>query len=416
MKEAPMRRILIILSVLLALLPVCCLAQDTAAQTILVATDMHYISPALTDHGEYFTRMIENGDGKLVMYCDELMDAFIDEVISAAPACLILSGDITFNGAKQSHIDLADKLRRITAAGIPVYVLPGNHDIDSGASASFSGDSYTRVDNISQQDFESIYHDMGFDAAIARDPHSLSYIAEPYPGMRVLMLDVNTPGASCAAAEGTLLWLEEQLAIAQQSGAKVIAVSHQNLFLHNQLFFSGYLIRNMQQIRDLYNRYGVRLNLSGHLHIQHSMQSTTGLREIAGSSLAVSPCQYGVLTIAGDQAQYRTQAVDVSAWAQRNGKTDENLLHFAEFADAFFRGSGRQQTQTAQSETAEPDAAQKLIGEINAAYFSGRLDTLPQDLSPLEAQLSDPDGFFSTYLNRILDEPRMDHTRLDLQL
>lgn len=411
-----MRTSMILLLLLLALLPIGARAESMDTHTIFIATDMHYISPSLTDHGEYFSQMAASGDGKVIMYSEELMEAFVEQVIAAGPDCLILSGDITFNGARQSHEDLAAKLQRIQDAGIPVYVLPGNHDLNSRNAASFSGASYTRLPGVTQAEFESIYQDFGFGGAIACDPHSLSYIAEPFPGLRVLMLDVNTPGASAAVPERTFAWLEEQLSDAKSSGAKVISVSHQNLFAHSSMFTTGYVLRNARRIRAMYDRHGVKVNLSGHMHIQHSMESLTGFLEIATSSLAVSPCQYGVITVVGDQAQYRSQTVDVSAWAARSGRTDENLLHFAEFADSFFKGTGRQQTRLALDGAQDPDAALRLIGEINAAYFSGRLDTLPQDISPLAEWLSSAEGFFPVYLGSILNEKRVDHTKLDFAL
>ena len=117
------------------LLPAYACAQEGSAHTILVASDTHFISPALTDNGAYFTRMVERSDGKVTLYCDALTDAFCAQVIAQQPDCLILSGDLTFNGARRSHEDFAQKLARIQEAGIPVYVIPGNHDLYSGAAA-----------------------------------------------------------------------------------------------------------------------------------------------------------------------------------------------------------------------------------------------------------------------------------------
>lgn len=41
--------------------------------TVVVATDLHYLSPKLTDYGTGFMRMVGNGDGKLTQYAPELM-------------------------------------------------------------------------------------------------------------------------------------------------------------------------------------------------------------------------------------------------------------------------------------------------------------------------------------------------------
>ena len=41
---------------------------------------------------------------------------------------LILSGDLTFNGEKKSHEELAEKFKKVEKSGAPVMVIPGNHD------------------------------------------------------------------------------------------------------------------------------------------------------------------------------------------------------------------------------------------------------------------------------------------------
>ncbi|WP_287895528.1 metallophosphoesterase [Clostridium sp.] len=55
---------------------------------------------------------------------------FLEEVRTAHPSALVLSGDLSQNGEKANHEALAEKLERVQAAGIPVLVIPGNHDIN----------------------------------------------------------------------------------------------------------------------------------------------------------------------------------------------------------------------------------------------------------------------------------------------
>jgi hypothetical protein len=58
-------------------------AQDEAAylpmepMRVAVAADLHYLSPALTDGGSLFTRVITNSDGKLMQYSEELAEALV---------------------------------------------------------------------------------------------------------------------------------------------------------------------------------------------------------------------------------------------------------------------------------------------------------------------------------------------------
>lgn len=403
-----MRMFASLFALLAALLPAA--AKGNASPRIFIATDLHYISPALTDHGAYFTNMIASGDGKLVMYIEEITDAFVSEVIDAKPDCLILSGDLTFNGARKSHEDIAAKLRKIDQSGIPVLVLPGNHDLYRYSAARFEGDAFTRVESVTSEEFAQIYHDLGFDAAISRDPYSLSYIAEPIPGVRILMLDTNTQSLEGGVTYSTLLWLEKALLRAHDDGAKVIAVSHHNLYAHSSLLYKGYVISNADQLRALYEKYGVAVNLSGHLHIQHTITHHS-IPEIATSSLAVSPCQYGMIEFSDGQASYSTKAVDVSSWAKANGKNDKNLLSFRQYAAAFFAATASGQSAAQLSGDSEPSAMATFLANVNAAYFSGRLDTIDAS-SPYANRWQESGAFFGAYIKSILDEPRVNHTKM----
>ena len=130
----------------LLLVPVLALCEPRAV--LFTATDLHYIAPTLTDNGALFTDLIERGDGKAMAYSDALIEAFVAQVIAEKPDALILSGDLTFNGARESHEALSLRLARVRDAGIPVFVLPGNHDLNSSSAARFEGDGYTRVDGV----------------------------------------------------------------------------------------------------------------------------------------------------------------------------------------------------------------------------------------------------------------------------
>ena len=219
--------------------------------TLVVATDLHYLAPTLTDGGEFFRQYIENGDGKVIPYCEEITEAFVEQVIAEKPNAVILSGDLTFNGEKESHIALAEKLARIEEKGIPVYVLPGNHDLKNAKAASFQGDSYSFVESIDALEFTEPYQEFGFGEAIARDENSLSYITELTPELWLLMVDVNTLDSPGTVKRETLDWVEQQLQEAEEKGVQVLAVSHQNLLQHNSLLSFGYMMGKNEKLLDL---------------------------------------------------------------------------------------------------------------------------------------------------------------------
>lgn len=76
-------------------------------------------------------------------------------------------------------------------------------------------------------------------------------------------------------------------------------------------------------------------NLSGHMHLQHILSSPENFMEIATSSLARSPAQYGKATYDGAILEYQTCQTDVAGWALEHTETDPDLLQFPEYAYNF---------------------------------------------------------------------------------
>ena len=380
------KRMMIFCLVLVLLLSGCAGAEKSEDELELItATDLHYLAPTLTDQGEFYTQMLAAADGKVTHYCEELAEAFLAEVKAQKPDALILTGDLSFNGAVESHKALAEKLTAVEAAGVPVYVLPGNHDVYNHYAAGFQGDNYYLVEPATAADFAAIYGDFGFDEAIARDEDSISYVAQLGKKTRLLMLDTNTLEKPCSLSKDTLAWIEEQLAAAQADGQRVIAAGHQNLYKHT-VFNFGYVISQGETLAALLRQYGAEVFLSGHLHTQHIM-TQEGLTEIISSSLAVTPCQYGILHLEKGEYRYETRTVDVGAWAKSQGLADETLLNFADYAREYFdqctRSKIGQQTDFAGFGQEQKEAMLDYACLVNRGYFSGDLR---------EAALADPDG------------------------
>ena len=182
---------------------------------LVLATDLHYQSARAGDGGPAFQLFVERSDGKVIQYLPELLEAFLDEVIEEKPSALVLSGDITMNGERMNHEELAGRLARVQDAGVQVLVIPGNHDINNGHAAVYYGAEKESVDSIDGEDFYEIYRRYGYDQALSRDSSSLSYVYALDEKNWLLMLD------SCQyepenkvegrIKDSTLAWMDEQL-------------------------------------------------------------------------------------------------------------------------------------------------------------------------------------------------------------
>lgn len=388
--------------------------EPDADYRVVIASDLHYLAPDLTDHGELFRRVMAAGDGKVTEYCDEITEAFLSEVIAFHPEALILTGDISFNGARASHETLAEKLAKTEAAGIPVLVLPGNHDMYRMAY-SYIGDTAEQVETVSEEAFREIYAAFGFDEAISSDDDSLSYVAQINDKTRVMMLDANTPHDFCGLSEKTLSWVDEQLSEAAEAEQAVLVACHQNLFQHS-MFNTGYVLNNSEKLQAILNKHGVPLFLSGHMHIQH-IQTEGELTEIATSALTMGACQYAVLESSGGRLCYQTRPVAVSEWAAEQGIEDENLARFADYAlesmEKRTRAQAEAQLRQLGVSEEEIPAMADYASTLNLAYFNGNLSGIPL-LDPdgaLQKSWEESGSFFGFYFRSLRSDIGQDYTR-----
>lgn len=289
-----------------------------------IASDIHYLSDKLTDYGSAFNKFNKSGDGKQVEYMNNILDQFSSEIKINKPDFLILSGDLTLNGEKQSHLDLSKILSSIKASGISIYVIPGNHDINNPWAREFKSEAMLKTDFISKEDFVNIYEDFGFNDAISRDKDSLSYLVAPSNNLYILMLDDNVyknnlsikyPEVIGLLSKETLNWINYCGKLAKDNGAKIIAVSHHNIINHSNYIYEGFTIDNNDDVLNIFKKNSINLCFSGHIHFQSIKDiciDNYSIRDIASSSLAIYPYKYGVAKINKDNfLSYSTRSINM---------------------------------------------------------------------------------------------------------
>lgn len=356
---------------------------------LVLISDTHYFSDSLTDYGESFQDMVHRDDGKVVFYNSQLMDAFAWEMEKLRPDGVIVSGDLTLNGEQEGHMAFAEKLRVLEEKGIPVLVIPGNHDINNPNAASYFGEKKEKTDSIDAQEFYEIYREFGYDEAVNRDPHSLSYLYPLDEKNWLLMLDsaqydpVNLVGGRIR--QETIEWMEEILSQAEEQGIQVLPVAHHNLLRESALYETDCTLENSEEVTELLESYGIPVYISGHLHLQRTKtykrepgeEAGFHISEIVSDSFAIPPCQYGVLQWKGGGGLiYCTKETDVEGWARIQGSADENLLHFKEFGEEFLTEIISAQTSKRIASVLPEEQIKEmshLYGLLNRAYCSGIL-------------------------------------------
>lgn len=290
---------------------------------LLVLSDPHYYDPALGTTGSAFATYTTR-DRKLIAESDAIMRAMVATVQAENPQVVLVSGDLTKDGEKASHARVAAYLHQMMAGGRKVLVVPGNHDIQNDGAQSYTGDVATPVPATSAAEFATIYNDMGYGAALARDPGSLSYVAEMAPGLWLLAIDSciygevrapeTTPGR---ITDATKTWIQGQLALAANRGARVLAMMHHGVvehFANQALVFPEYLVDERDAVAALLSNGGVGVVFTGHFHANDITRglpsgSARALYDIETGSTVTYPCPYRVVDVSADVLAIATRHV-----------------------------------------------------------------------------------------------------------
>ena len=383
MKRKTLELILLLFTAIAATTLVGCTKPEL---TIVHVSDMHYFSPSLIENEDFMWKVAMESDGKDTVQSALIAQAFVDDMIKLKPDAVVVTGDLTLNGEEASHEELRDLLGKLKDIGIEVYVMTGNHDVNMTAYR-YTNDGVEEVPSFGSQRFEDHWWDFGYGNALSQDRWSNSYIAKLNEKTWLLTVDSNT-GSKGTIRKSTLDWIDENLAKAKQKGIRVISATHQNLFVHNENFVWGYQLNNAAALIELYEKYGVEVNLSGHLHVQTIVESN-GIADIAVSALVDTLLQYGILTVSGDKLSYRTREISNEALKSK--------------AKEVFDECTRNKVKNELLNVSDPVVAQKMMDiavQLNREYFLGRFSKVDEEALAL---WKESDSFFAKYLVSIYE-------------
>lgn len=393
---------------------------------IWIITDLHYLSQDLFDDGEAFSYIEKTAAGKDLRYGKERMEALVEQVERKQPSLLLVSGDLTLNGEKQSMVELSQYFTQIEEKGTEVLVIPGNHDIASGWARAFKGDQQVVTDQVTAQQFSDIFDDHGYQQASSRDQASLSYLAKPFSNAWFLMIDSNiysdgygkgAPPTNGRIKKETLDWIEVQLQAAKEAGVNLIPVVHHNVLQQHAMLSKGYTLDNAADLKALFNQYGIQFGFSGHTHSQNIVEEDLGqvsYSEVVNGAFSIYPAIIGQLSLGNASIHYQKTQLDMAWWTEKHQPSDPNLQDHVKYLQTIFDNTSDIMVHNVlnderwyDGETA--DAISQFIMPANRAYFSGeKLDQtwLEEMVFPSQAyqtlQAVSPRSFLADYLDVII--------------
>ncbi len=245
----------------------------------------------------------------------------------------------------------------------------------------------------------------------------MSYVVEPLPGLRFLMLD------SCLYASGyhlngafapdSVTWITDQAVDAIGAEAIPIGVMHHGLVEHvdsQDTYFSGFLLDEHEEVAQNLAGSGVPLVFTGHYHTMDiskiEFEGST-LFDAETSSLATWPIPYRIATFQEDGTveftSHRTQEIDYDPGDQDFDTYAQEMLDiaFEAYLTSVAQGYGLTATQIASAMPTMKDAwmthmlgdeeytteKQQMVSEITTQggvmiLVGGMLTKLYQDADP----------------------------------
>lgn len=299
-------------------------ASSGIAGTIKIAviTDIHFLDKNLAAEGEALSAY-ERSTGRNIADLHAVLDTVLVDLLKEAPDLLLVTGDITNHGERQSHLGVIEKLRLLQNQGTRILVIPGNHDINIPDAKAYRGNKATPTETISKEEFIELYAPFGYSDALKRDKASLSYLAEINESVWLLCFDTNryeehttTSVTAGRIHPATMDWALDILSEAKEKGITVLGMMHHGLVEHmpyQAAFFSQYLIDEWEKNAGLLADAGLKVVFTGHFHANditmHTSSAGNVIYDVETASLAQYPFAYRLMELTDTGLSINTRFV-----------------------------------------------------------------------------------------------------------
>ncbi|KGN74469.1 hypothetical protein HQ47_05380 [Porphyromonas macacae] len=285
---------------------------------IIAISDVHLMAHELGQRGSRAFEEYLRKDRKLLAESEDIAKALIDTLKQSRPDIVLVSGDLTKDGAAKSHERFAELFDELRALGTQIYVVPGNHDINNPYARRYAGDGYTEVETFSPDDFPKHYADYGYQKAWSRDTVSLSYAVSPNEKLCIIALDACKYRDNTLLSRGdkadryhsdgylkpeTLKWLKNVSAKARAKGQLIIAMMHHGVIEHfpyQARIMKPYLVDNYAEVIQCLTDCGIKLIVTGHFHavdVAKIRFNGKELYDMEVGALVTYPCAYRTISL-----------------------------------------------------------------------------------------------------------------------
>lgn len=395
-------------------------SADTSSIRFGVISDIHYYPQSLKgEKGEVWQTFLKNKH-KEYDDLDSLVENALDGVLRNAAedgsTYVLIPGDLTKDGEYEGHVALAEKFRAFEEeTGIPVFVIPGNHDVNNSNACTFENGIQEPARITTPEEFREIYADFGYNEADSvfvpeegKKGGMLSY-TKVLGGYKLIAIDScmysedngaedNEHMTDGRIAEGLLEWIVDECESAEEEGLTVVAMQHHNLIPHmaiEEATFWPFVVQEWLKVAETYADAGLHYIFTGHLHADdlasHVSDSGEAIHDILTPTLSGYPNYYKIVDFVSDGSNItmNDQTLDIDKY--QPVKNDDGTVYESPFkyTYSFERSFGEGGVQDLISGVVNPFIS-GLFAEIQQA--GGLIDYLATKNLDLEKIIIDALG------------------------